>query len=1296
MATTEEFLVQIGLDPASVSRLISAVQQAKTQAEGVTIDLTVTSNPAAVAGEVGAAAQQAGMEADHAMAIFEDGIRDASDALGELKKGMLAISALAVAIGGFGFTQATKESAAYARANVILGFSLADLKRVQEELRGVADETNQSYVDVAESLFQVASAGFTGQAAIDAVTAASQAAVPAGIETGVAFDAIATAMTNFGISALDASDKLVRIADLTRGTLGDVSGALGLIGPVASDLGISLDEVGAAFAQITVQTGRAEVASTLLFNAILTFLSPAKEAEDALRGIGVTTGAAAFTTQTFAEKLLILRTAAAEGRVEIAKVFNRRALRGIQPLINSLDDYNEKLEQIADSTGRTAEGSKVFFASAGPQWTALTTAIKNAATAIGTDLLETLVPAIQSTRDFIIENRKLIKWLGNAGLVLAALTGSYIAYRLVMAQVRAATLLVTGVTKALTAVLTFESASLATNVKAWAVKLTAEQASAASPIVAFLRRLAIILTVETGAVLASAKAWIVRTATGIAKAFVAMVNTIPIIIAMTRQIILETAAVVSNTAARQAQIPVIIRGQGAVRALSNILKTNVTQMSAAGVAAGVLGAAILGWKLGKAINDWFKLGEATGAVIRNTATGAQKIKSALVRTLIPGVALVTDHFQRQADAARRTSRVLTSTMIKALTETEDGMKTYAFWANRGVLATDAFGIAMGNLRQELRVIQDLEKQGKATTDDLERRAEIVALLAKRRREVAEQSKRVLDLQKAIRDSQGVINQTNEDWLKLVKRVEGAYRELQTGPLSKSLVDIEGFDKDFDIILKRLVAFNAELAKLETKRARLTTEGAAASDMEANADAIEEVTKRIEGVQRIFSQQIAVIQDRIVANARTFVNDLRDEGEERLRVATELADKEIAVEKRKVDAIEAEIKRLETVRDKSIQATQQFIERLEEAELRRRDTNLADIIRLEKEFNRVIEEGIDTEERRVRILKALREELERLAAPTAEEVRLQQALQETREEIDKLSPDEDQERARERANQLIEKRKDLTDELAAAEEKRGIRRAEAEAALARASEASVTALAAFAEREKAIADLGVQRQAVEENILILRTQVKDIEAEINAEVESQVKRVGELAEKQLEVLNHAKEYLKILHEMRDAEPAAFKTAVGGVQQRLDSAIKEVQDLGAQPIGEEALPLEQLREIIDGSRAVADWMTRLKENLTTVSTTLTAQKDAIIPAAENVTQTFSDLADVFEPSGNAVKRMLDATNQFAPKIESFSEEVANKLGAAARRLDQTTSRIGQAERRIAALETAPAGGTNGLPE
>lgn len=1296
MATTEEFLVQIGLDPASVSKLISAVQQAKTQAEGVTIDLTVTSNAAAVSAEVGQAAQAAAQEADQAMAIFEDGIRDAELALGDLKKGLLAVSAVATVIGGFGFAQATQESEAYARANVILSFTQEKLAEVQERLRKVADETNQSYVDVAESLFKVASAGFAGEDAISAVTAASRVAVPAGIETGLAFDAIATAMTNFGLTSEEAADKLVRVGDLTRGNLANVADAIGLIGPTAADIGISLDEVGAAFAQITVQTGRAEVASTLLFNAILTFLQPAKEAEEALNKIEVTTGAAAFTTQTFAEKLLLLKNAAAEGRIEIARVFNRRALRGIQPLISSLDGYNEKLEEIADSAGRTEEASKAFFELSGPQWKALTTAIKNAATALGTDLLLAMLPVITSTSAFIKENRELIKFLGKLGLILAGLTASYLAYKLIAGQVRAVTLLVTGVTKALNSVLTFETAAIGTNVKAWTAKLTAEQAATASPIIQFIRRIITVLTIETGVVLASAKAWVVRTATGLVKAIAATLGMIPIVIAMTRQIILETAAIFSNTAAREAQTPVIIRGQKSVRALSNALRTNASQLSAAAVAAGTLGAAIVGWQLGKAADEWLGLSRSTAAFVKGADDGIDKVKNAIVFTLLPPLGVATALFRSQADAARESSSVLTGPMKKALEETAGAQEKFNLLIFRGVDTTRAYLAAIGTLRTELAIINELEEKGRASTEDLERRAEITALLRDRNEEIADSKRKILTLDQSLASSQNVINKTTEEWEKLVIRVEKEYRKLQTGVLSESLIDIEGFEKDFDLILDRLNAFTAELKALETQRSRQLETGATVASLESNAQAIEDVTKRIADTQNVLSQEIAIVQRRIIDNTRDFVSDLREQGAEELRVYQEAADKQIAVERNKVQAIKEELDKLRAIRDRSIATAERFIERLEEAELRRRDTNLAEIIRLEQQFNTAVKEGIDTEERRIRVLQALRSELERLVAPTQEELRLQQSLREIREQLDDLAPEEETERSRERQNDLLEKQKGLNEDLEEAESKRGVRRREAEDAISRATAASVVALDAFAEREKAILDLDRQRETLEQNILNIREQVALKEIEITAEIGDQVSRVDDLAKKQLGVLETAKEYVALLQQMRQAEPAAFKAAVEGVQSRFQGAIREVQRLASEPLGADALPLEELKSIIDGTTEVANFMRELKGNLDTVSTRINAQKEAIIPAAESVTQTFTDLEDVFEPSGNAIARMLESTNRFAPQIESFSDEVVNKMDAAAERLTQTTSRVAQAERRLAALETPAGGGANGLPK
>ena len=1293
--TTEQFLVQIGLDPASVQKLLSGIQNAKTQAEATEITLQVTSNVPEVADEVGVAAQQAGLEADQAMAQFEDGIRDVEGALDDLKKGMLAIAAVSAAIGGFGFAQAAQESTAYARANVILQFTQEELLKTQEQLRAVADETNQSYVEVADSLFQVASAGFEGADAIEAVTAASKAATPAGIAVGVAFDAIATVMNNFGGTAEEAGDKLVRISDLTRGTLANVSSALGQISPTAAAAGISLDEVGASFALITSKGEAAEVASTLLFNAINAFLAPSEEAKKQFTELGIAFGDTAFQSQTLADKVGILSLAAEEGRVQIGELFNIRAARGLRPLINDTEGLSRNLQAVQKSAGRTAEGLEAFLASAGPQLTAFTTAVKNTATALGTDLLEAIAPTATSLAAFVQDNRELIKLLLKVGLTITGLTAAWIGYKLITTQVRAATLLVTGVTKALNAVLTFETATLGTNVKAWAAKLASETAAAQTPIVRFIRTVIGILTVETGAVLASAAAWAKRTALGLlgaiiagGKVFIALLSVIP-------QIALETLAIKSNTIARQANNLAASDTTGILKTLSAALRTNVKNLSAAATAAGVVGAAIAGWKLGKAIDEWLGLGKAAAAVVNGTATGAQKIKNAILGSLIPPLGLANAYFADQAQAARNAAEVLTGPMQKALNETAGAQEKYNELLARGVDNNRAFLAAIGTLKTELAILNDLEAKGKLTTQDLARRAEIVALLRDRNEDIANTKRRILTLDQALKTSQDVLNKTAAEWATLVARVGDEYAKLQTGVLAESLLDVENFEKDFDLILDRVTAFTAELGAQEERRRQLVEEGSTSAALEANATAIEDTTKRIADTQAVLDQQIAITQRRILDNTKTFVSDLRQSAEEETAVYKEAADAQIAIERRKVDEIERELQKLVALRDRSVADAERFIERLEEAELRRRDTNLADIIRLEQQFNAVVKQGIATEEQRIRILQALRTELERLAAPTREEIQLQEKLASIRKQIQDLEGEDEGVRLAERRADLVEKQTELTADLADEEAKREIRRKEAESALTRATDASSAALDAFAKREAAIVDLENQRQTLEQNILNIRTQLAAEEAKINTELATQLQRVDDIAKKQLGVLETAKEYVALLGQMRQEEPAAFKAAVGGIQEQFTSAIQQVQKLVQEPISEESLPLEELQKMIEGSTEIAAWLKDLKGNLETVSTNINAQKDVIVPAAQEVTQTFSDLEGIFEPSVTSIERMLAATQGFAPQIESFSTEVVEKLTSAAARLEQTTARVAQVERRLDAIPTTSGGGANGLP-
>ena len=99
MATTEEFLIQLGLDEASVRKVIQQSGNLKTQAD-TTVNVTLETNADAVAAQVAGATAQMGAEAEQSMAVFEDGIRDVQGGLEELKGTIIAVSAAAAAVTG--------------------------------------------------------------------------------------------------------------------------------------------------------------------------------------------------------------------------------------------------------------------------------------------------------------------------------------------------------------------------------------------------------------------------------------------------------------------------------------------------------------------------------------------------------------------------------------------------------------------------------------------------------------------------------------------------------------------------------------------------------------------------------------------------------------------------------------------------------------------------------------------------------------------------------------------------------------------------------------------------------------------------------------------------------------------------------------------------------------------------------------------------------------------------------------------------------------------------------------------
>ena len=149
------------------------------------------------------------------------------------------------------------------------------------------------------------------------------------------------------LSAEDATDVLTAAVREGKLSSEELAGAMGGVLPIASNLGVSFDEVGATLAAMSRTGTNAANGATQLNSILAGLLKPTNQAEDALRSMGLSS--AGLKKQIKDEGLLsvleTLKTEFDKNSDAAAQVFpNIRALKGV-----------------LDLTGKSAETTKEIF-----------------------------------------------------------------------------------------------------------------------------------------------------------------------------------------------------------------------------------------------------------------------------------------------------------------------------------------------------------------------------------------------------------------------------------------------------------------------------------------------------------------------------------------------------------------------------------------------------------------------------------------------------------------------------------------------------------------------------------------------------------------------------------------------------------------------------------------------------------------------------------------------------------------------------------------------------------------------
>lgn len=240
----------------------------------------------------------------------------------------------------------------------LVGIASDEVDEMGVGVKAMAKEFAISSADAADALFFVTSAGLRGKDAMEALEGAMKASAIGMGEAKTIAQLTSAAMNAYGSDTLNASDATdVLTAAIREGSIesDELASVMGQVLPVASNMGIAFDQVGAAFAAMSRTGTPAAQAATQLNSIMMGIMKPTQQAADAMELMGLSS--AGLRQQIKDEGLLSVLNTLKEGANQNATAFetafgNVRALRGVLDLTGkSMETTREIFGRMTNTQG---------------------------------------------------------------------------------------------------------------------------------------------------------------------------------------------------------------------------------------------------------------------------------------------------------------------------------------------------------------------------------------------------------------------------------------------------------------------------------------------------------------------------------------------------------------------------------------------------------------------------------------------------------------------------------------------------------------------------------------------------------------------------------------------------------------------------------------------------------------------------------------------------------------------------------------------------------------------------------
>ena len=292
------------------------------------------------------------------------------------------------------------------KIKTLVGVASDEVDAMGGAVKQLAVDTGVSSNAAADALFFITSAGLRGSDALKVLEASSKASAIGLGEVKTVADAVTSAVNAYGIENLTAEKATdVLTAAVREGKLesDSLAQSMGKVLPVASQLGVRFDEVGAALAAMSRTGTDAAMASTSLRGILSALLNPSKQAKDELEKFGLS--AQDLRIQLKDEGLLsvlsTLVTTFGDNEEAAGKVFgNIRALTGVLDLMGkNVESTEEIFDALKDTTNTLNDAFIESGDSIERKFNKQIQALKTSFTELGTTLAVAILPMFKKVTD---------------------------------------------------------------------------------------------------------------------------------------------------------------------------------------------------------------------------------------------------------------------------------------------------------------------------------------------------------------------------------------------------------------------------------------------------------------------------------------------------------------------------------------------------------------------------------------------------------------------------------------------------------------------------------------------------------------------------------------------------------------------------------------------------------------------------------------------------------------------------------------------------------------------------------